>query len=150
MRHLSRLQSENDENSNVISAVPICKRIEENLEKEINDWVDSKIKNDTQEITVDLSEKVFGVVYDELMLLSQNDHEWARDVSIEINIMCDCIVHGFADSFDLFEDKDLFRSSLAKIVRKSIIQKLKYGDLRSFFMNKDIESCTYGDFNDYY
>lgn len=142
MRHLSRLRSENDKNSNVISAIPICEKIEKNIEKEIDDWVNSKIKNDTEEITVDLSEKIYRIIHSELVALSKNDYEWAKDVLIELNIMYESLIHGFIETFDMFDDKDLFRAALSKTIRKSIMWKLKYGILRSFFMNKDIDTCN--------
>lgn len=152
MRHLGRLPFENDENPNVISAIPICERIETKIEKQIDDWVNSKIKNNTKEITVDLSEKIYSIIHSELLALSQNDYEWATDLSIDFNLMYESLIHGFLETFDMFDDKDLFRAALSKTIRKSIIWNLKYCILRSFFMNKDIETGRWrsGYFDEYY
>tara|TARA_B100000925_G_C21700290_1_gene342044 strand:- start:61 stop:516 length:456 start_codon:yes stop_codon:yes gene_type:complete len=151
MRHLSRLPSENDENPNVISGIPICERIEEKIKPKIDDWVNSRIKNDTEEITVDLAKKIYRIIYSELYNMSSLDHKWASDSSIELNIMFESLIHGFIQTFDMFDDKDLFRAALSKTILKSIMWNLKYGILRSFFMNKDIMEISYrNEFDDFY
>jgi len=151
MRHLSRLPSENDENPNVISAIPICKKIEAKIKPEIDDWVKTKIKNDTEVITVDLAEKIYSIIYSELYKMSSLDDRWASDASIELNIMFESLIHGFIETFDMFDNKDLFRAALSKTIFKSIMWNLKYGILRSFFMNKAIMEISYkNDFEDFY
>ena len=79
MKHFSRVPSENDENPNVISAIPICDRIENKIEKVIDNWVSGKIKNNTEEVTVDISGEIFSIIYLELIDVSNHDSEWAKD-----------------------------------------------------------------------
>ena len=146
MKHFGRIPSENDENPNVISAIPICERIENNIDKVIDDWVSSKIKDNTEEVTVDISGEIFSIIYRELLDVSNHDSEWAKDESIDMNILCESLVHGFLETFDMFADKDLFRAALSKTIRKTVIWRLKYGVLRSFFMNEDIKQIS----NEYY